>query len=78
MKNVDNEIAKTMTIILGRKISPGENIVKATEPEWDSLRHIEVIFALEHSLGVQFNEEEVLMLDSSESIKNILEKKHVP
>ena len=37
-------------------------------PQWDSLKHIEVIFALEDELGVRFSEEELSHLDSVDSI----------
>lgn len=37
-------------------------------PQWDSLKHIEVIFALEDELGWQFSEEELADLDSVNSI----------
>ena len=37
-------------------------------PQWDSLKHIEVIFALEDELGWQFSEEELADLDSVNSL----------
>jgi len=37
-------------------------------PQWDSLKHIEVIFALEDELGWQFPEEDLTNLDSVDSI----------
>ena len=37
-------------------------------PQWDSLKHIEVIFALEDELGFQFSEEELANLNSVDSI----------
>lgn len=33
-------------------------------PQWDSLKHIEVIFAIEDELGLQFSEEELESLNS--------------
>ena len=40
-------------------------------PQWDSLKHIEVIFALEDALGWEFSEEELADLDS---VSNILDR----
>ncbi len=33
-------------------------------PQWDSLKHIEVIFILEDEFGIQFTEEEMGALNS--------------
>jgi acyl carrier protein len=33
-------------------------------PQWDSLKHIEIIFAVEDELGLEFSEEEMSTLDS--------------
>ena len=40
-------------------------------PQWDSLKHIEVIFALEDAFGWEFSEAELANLDS---VKSILER----
>ena len=40
-------------------------------PQWDSLKHIEIIFAVEDELGLQFSEEELAKLDSVTKIVNI-------
>lgn len=45
-------------------------------PQWDSLRHIEVIFAVEDATGVQFDEEELGGLDSVARIVAALQAKH--
>lgn len=37
--------------VLGKPVSPGR-YDKAQLPEWDSLRHVELVFALEESFGV--------------------------
>jgi acyl carrier protein len=39
--------------------------------QWDSLKHIEVIFTLENELGLEFSEEELAELDS---VGKIVEK----
>jgi len=41
----------------------GDSTRKNT-PQWDSLKHIEVIFAIEDELGLQFSEEALAGLDS--------------
>jgi acyl carrier protein len=37
-------------------------------PCWDSLKHVEIVFALEDRYGVRFDEAEFSMLDSTAAI----------
>jgi acyl carrier protein len=45
-------------------------------PRWDSLKHIEIIFAIEDELGIQFSEEEMVTLDSVGKIVNLAMTRH--
>jgi len=45
-------------------------------PQWDSLRHIEVIFAVEDATGVQFDEAELGELTSVGRIVAAVQAKH--
>ena len=47
-------------------------------PQWDSLRHIEVIFAVEDATGVQFDEAELSELNSVARIVAAVQAKHAP
>ncbi|MCX7672529.1 MAG: acyl carrier protein [Thiobacillaceae bacterium] len=44
-------------------------------PQWDSLRHVELMFALEDAFGVEFTAEELALLDSGEAIAAVLVEK---
>lgn len=44
-------------------------------PQWDSLRHIEVIFAVEDAAGVQFDEAELSELNSVARLVAAIEAK---
>ena len=39
-------------------------IARAKETEWDSLKHMEIVFAVEEKFCVQFSEEQIPKLDS--------------
>lgn len=41
---------------------------RADVAAWDSLKHIELIFAIEDELGLQFTEDELAALDSVPAI----------
>lgn len=37
-------------------------------PQWDSLKHIEIVFALEEELGVEFSEKQMAVMSSVSTI----------
>lgn len=45
-------------------------------PQWDSLKHIEIIFELEDVFGVQFSEDEMANLDSVDRIVERVVARH--
>jgi len=46
------------------KCEVNRDSTRKNTPQWDSLKHIEVIFAIEDELGLQFSEEALAALDS--------------
>jgi acyl carrier protein len=46
---------------------------RETLPNWDSLKHIEIIFAIEDELNIEFPEEQMSELNSVEQIIKIAE-----
>jgi acyl carrier protein len=47
------------------------NSSRHNTPHWDSLKHIEIIFAVEDELGLEFSEEEMSTLNSVAKIVNL-------
>lgn len=47
-------------------------------PEWDSLKHVEIVFALEDAYNMQFDESEFAALDSVDAIVALLERRLDP
>lgn len=41
---------------------------RETLPAWDSLKHIELVFALEDELGIRFDEEQLAALDGVQEL----------
>jgi acyl carrier protein len=46
-------------------------------PHWDSLGHLSLIVALEEAFGIEFDDEEVLALDSYGAVAELVAKKKV-
>jgi acyl carrier protein len=68
MTSPDPDVTKTfwriLGRVLGRPITPG-SYQRDELPEWDSLRHIELIFELEEAMGLQIDPDAIAELYSS-------------
>ena len=53
----------------------GVHSQRADVPAWDSLKHIELVFAIEDELEVQFSEAELATLDSVQAIVDLASNK---
>jgi acyl carrier protein len=67
-----DSLAKTLQIPPG---SVGPHSSMANLEPWDSLQHINVIIDLEEKFNVSFSPDEVIQLNSVESIRDCLNKK---
>ena len=75
-KSVESIVLDVFFIVLKRKVDINDS--RLTVSEWDSLKHIEIIFALEDELGIQFNEEEIAQLNDVTKIIKIASAKYAP
>lgn len=61
-QQIEAVVLTVLSTVLKCPVHP--NSTRKNTPQWDSLKHIEVIFAVEDELGLQFSEEELPSLDS--------------
>jgi acyl carrier protein len=59
---IEAKVVYVLSVIL--KLPVEATTHRAETPQWDSLRHIEIIFAIEEELGIEFSESELAELDS--------------
>lgn len=64
----DREVRRVLGAVFGRPIGADEALSAKTEPSWDSLRHVEVLLAVEGALDVRFDEDEMPELDSVDKL----------
>lgn len=73
---MDSKLQGIFAEVLGL---PADRITDATsvdtEAEWDSLRHMNLIFAIEDGFGVRFDDEEIASLTSVGSIDRAIKAK---
>ena len=63
-----------LSLVLHLPDSGPTRVARAETPGWDSLSHVEIIYAVEESLGVTFTGEELAALDSSTAIVEAVER----
>ena len=74
-KDINLIVLDVFEAVLKRTFEEGENITRQDTPEWDSLKHMEVIFALEDELGIEFSEDELVRLDSlAKIVESVMQK----
>ena len=69
-ERIDAEIAEILSLILGRPVAADENLNRADEAKWDSLKHLEIIFAVEGAYGVSFSPDEIAALAGAADLRN--------
>lgn len=66
-------VREVMSLVLG--VSPESDTTKRSDlPQWDSLKHVELVFALEDACGVEFGPDELTSLDSLDAIVSHVER----
>lgn len=53
------EVRRLVSLVLQRPIGESENPSRDTEPAWDSLKHVEIVFLMEDHFGIRFTEPEL-------------------
>lgn len=78
MEDIDGVIARILSLVLKRQVAAGETVSREDEPGWDSLRHMEIAFAVESALGIQFEEAELTSIRNSSDFRRLAEQKYGP
>lgn len=73
---IEYAVLTVLSTVLKRPFNNGVDITRQNTPSWDSLKHIEILFALEEELNVVFEENELAELDSVNKIVDTVLAKH--
>jgi acyl carrier protein len=74
--SVETEVRQLLARMLGSGTNSGGDMRRADLAQWDSLKHVEIVFALEDQFGVRFDESEFATLDSVPAIAAAVLKRH--
>jgi acyl carrier protein len=75
-QSVEPKVRELIALVLEKKFPAGQAITRAKEPQWNSLKHVELIFALEDAFGVRFSEQDMVDMDSIAAIVAVLDRRH--
>lgn len=70
---LESTVRDTLGVVLGRAIPSDDPVLRHDQPDWDSLKHIELVFALEDALGVRFEADEIGELTDVAAIVRLAE-----
>ena len=73
-EEIQDRVHEVLALVLRLPAPPREPVLRADLPEWDSLAHVEIIYAVEESTGVAFSEQEMAALDGSAAIVEAVER----
>ncbi|HEY3857326.1 MAG TPA: acyl carrier protein [Verrucomicrobiae bacterium] len=66
-------LAEVFAVVFGRPISAEAE--RKDVPEWDSLKHMQLVFAVEEQFNMQFSEEEIAALDSVARFAELIQER---
>ncbi len=76
-QEIETIVCQILSNVLQMEINPGEVIGRENISEWDSLKHMELLFSIEEKFDMQFTEEELAQMNSLEQIVTRLEINYV-
>lgn len=70
-RDLDRTISEILSRILALEIAPGQQVHRKDVDRWDSLKNLEIVFALESALGVTFDEEDITSVEGADDLKKV-------
>ena len=65
---INQQVRRLLSLALKRPLHAAENPSRASEPGWDSLKHVEIVFLMEDHFRVRFREPELRNVDDAEGL----------
>lgn len=72
LPELEQDIERLLVRILKVDQSPARALCRSDVEQWDSLKHVEIVFALEDQYGVEFAESEFATMTSAAAIAALL------
>ncbi|KPF85131.1 hypothetical protein IP70_13100 [alpha proteobacterium AAP38] len=76
--SIEDRVRRILSAVLESDYPPGTPVTREAEPKWDSLKHVEVIFAVEDEFGIQLDEDRMARIQSLDDIVKAVEAGDAP
>ena len=76
-KSIETSVRELLELVLEISVPDGAPVSRDSEIAWTSLKHVELIFALEDAFNVRFSEKELPTLNSLSSFVFALKSHNV-
>lgn len=73
VNRIRERIVEIMSTVLETEVTPEQNLTRELCAAWDSLKHMELILALEEEFGIRFTLEQATELHDMNGILSIIE-----
>jgi len=73
-REIEQIVLGVLEAVLRRPFPPGIDVVRESTEGWDSLKHVEIVFAIEEEAGVEFPESMLAELDRASSFVRAIEE----
>lgn len=74
--SVEATLRRVLETVLKQSFPTGEDVCRSRVPQWDSLKHVEVLFAVEDAFDIRLSEEEMAQADSLSALAALVETHH--
>ncbi|MCE5242538.1 MAG: acyl carrier protein [Syntrophobacteraceae bacterium] len=71
---MESIVVETFSLVMKQPFGLNEEVVRGRESAWTSLKHIELILALEEKFDIRFTEDEMVELKSLSTVKATVSK----
>jgi acyl carrier protein len=73
---ISMEVRRILGLALKRPVAGDERPTREAEANWDSLKHVEILFMMEDSFGIEIPAEEMPTLNSFDALVQAVERHH--
>lgn len=74
--SIRSGVRRVLSAVLKQDLTALHSVTRSDLPAWDSLKHVQVIFAIEDEFGIEFSSEDLPTLDSEAKIVAAIEVRH--
>jgi len=71
-EEIDQLLTEALAGVFNRDIDVSRPLMRESVKEWDSIKHMELIFAIEAATGLNFNEEQIAAIKSVDDLRRAL------